>query len=76
MSFRPAAVVAMFSRYCSSPFEVEPVEVVDAMGASAIYPQLATRTMEVEVEYIKGCTGEQLLTILGSAHAFSAAEDV
>ena len=27
-------LVAMFSEYCSTPFEVEPVEVVDAFGKS------------------------------------------
>ncbi len=27
-------LVAMFSEYCAAPFEVEPVEVVDAFGAS------------------------------------------
>jgi len=27
-------VATMFSEYCSTPFEVEPVEVVDALGES------------------------------------------
>lgn len=28
-------VVTMFSEYCTQPFEVEPVEVVDAFGEKA-----------------------------------------
>ncbi len=28
-------VVTMFSEYCSTPYEVEPVEVVDALGQSS-----------------------------------------
>lgn len=50
-------VCAMFSEYCSTPFEVEPVEVVDVFGKSAIYPSLETRRMEVSLDYINSCTG-------------------
>ncbi|KAL4440220.1 hypothetical protein ABPG75_003221 [Micractinium tetrahymenae] len=53
-------VVAMFSEYCQRPFEVEPVEVVDALGNTHVYPQLETRQMEVEASYINGCIGVDL----------------
>ncbi|EFN52909.1 hypothetical protein CHLNCDRAFT_36718 [Chlorella variabilis] len=53
-------VVAMFSQYCERPFEVEPVEVVDALGNTHVYPQLDTRQMEVAVPYINGCIGTDL----------------
>ncbi|PSC73331.1 putative phenylalanine-tRNA ligase beta subunit [Micractinium conductrix] len=53
-------VVAMFSQYCERPFEVEPVEVVDAFGQTHVYPQLDTRQMEVDAAYINGCIGLDL----------------
>lgn len=53
-------VVAMFSEYCERPFEVEPVEVVDALGNTHVYPQLDTRQMEVDASYIRGCIGADL----------------
>lgn len=33
-------VVTMFSEYCSAPFEVEPVEVIDSFGESHVYPEI------------------------------------
>ncbi|KAI3431573.1 hypothetical protein D9Q98_004623 [Chlorella vulgaris] len=53
-------VVAMFSQYCSTPFEIEPVEVVDALGDTQVYPQLDTRQMDVAVPYINSCIGLDL----------------
>ncbi|KAL4427309.1 hypothetical protein ABPG77_003218 [Micractinium sp. CCAP 211/92] len=53
-------VVAMFSEYCERPFEVEPVEVVDALGNTHVYPHLDTRQMEVDASYIRGCIGVDL----------------
>jgi phenylalanyl-tRNA synthetase beta chain len=50
----------MFSGYAAVPFQVEPVEVVDAFGASAIYPDLAPRLFEVPVAYINARTGLDL----------------
>ncbi|BDA44356.1 Phenylalanine-tRNA ligase beta subunit [Coccomyxa sp. Obi] len=50
----------MFSEYCSTPFEVEPVEVIDAFGQSHVFPDLASRVMEVEVAYINRCVGVDL----------------
>jgi hypothetical protein len=50
-------VCAMFSEFCERPFEVEPVEVVDAFGESRVYPDLAPRAMEVSVDYVNSCTG-------------------
>lgn len=50
-------VVAMFSEYCKVPFQVEPVEVINALGETNIYPELKTRTMQVKMDYINSCTG-------------------
>lgn len=50
-------VCAMFSEYCTVPYEIEPVEVIDAFGKAAIYPNLDTRQMEVSLDYINSCTG-------------------
>lgn len=53
-------VVTMFSEYCTQPFEVEPVEVVDAFGEKAVYPDLSTRTMSLTTEYVNKLLGVQL----------------
>jgi phenylalanyl-tRNA synthetase beta chain len=50
----------MFSGYAAVPFQVEPVEVIDAFGASAIYPDLAPCLFEVPVAYINARTGLDL----------------
>jgi phenylalanyl-tRNA synthetase beta chain len=50
-------VCAMFSEYCATPFEVEPVEVVDAAGRTQVCPDLAPRSLRVAVEYVNSCTG-------------------
>lgn len=50
----------MFSEYCATPFEVEPVEVVDAFGESHVYPDLAPREMEVDAGHINGVLGLDL----------------
>ncbi|KAK4464799.1 putative phenylalanyl-tRNA synthetase beta chain [Cladorrhinum samala] len=51
-------MVAMFSQYCAEPFTIEPVKVVsEHNGATRITPSLATRTMEVEVDYLNGVCG-------------------
>lgn len=34
-------VSAMFSQYCSTPFEVEPVEVVDSFGSAHSKPVIS-----------------------------------
>ena len=53
-------VCAMFSEYCSTPFEFEPVEVVDALGETHVYPVLAPPKFEVSMAYVNGCTGMEL----------------
>uniref|UniRef100_A0A061S4X6 phenylalanine--tRNA ligase n=1 Tax=Tetraselmis sp. GSL018 TaxID=582737 RepID=A0A061S4X6_9CHLO len=53
-------VCAMFSEYCERPFEIEPVEVVDAFGKATVYPNMASREMEVSVDYITRRIGVEL----------------
>ena len=51
-------MVAMFSRYCEEQFTVEPVKIIsEHNGTTRITPSLATRDMEVEVDYINQCCG-------------------
>eukprot|EP00210_Caulerpa_lentillifera_P000584 g565.t1 len=53
-------VCCMFSEYCSTPFQVEPVEVIDALDSCHLYPDLTNRSMEVSLEYINGSIGVDL----------------
>ena len=53
-------VCAMFSEYCSTPFEIEPVEVVDAFGKTSVYPNMESRKMEVSVDFINKRIGVEL----------------
>eukprot|EP00252_Welwitschia_mirabilis_P019812 TRINITY_DN4694_c0_g2_i1.p1 TRINITY_DN4694_c0_g2~~TRINITY_DN4694_c0_g2_i1.p1 ORF type:complete len:591 (+),score=130.08 TRINITY_DN4694_c0_g2_i1:313-2085(+) len=50
-------MVTMFSRYCESKFEAEPVEVIYPGGKSAIYPDLSTWDLEVDASYICSSVG-------------------
>ncbi|KAK4225474.1 putative phenylalanyl-tRNA synthetase beta chain [Podospora fimiseda] len=51
-------MVAMFSQYCAEPFTIEPVKVIsEHNGTTRVTPSLATRTMEVEVDYLNGVCG-------------------
>jgi len=50
-------VCAMFSEYCATPFEIEPVEVVDASGKTAYYPDLSPKLFNVDMDYVNSCTG-------------------
>ncbi|KAK0720102.1 hypothetical protein B0H67DRAFT_484225 [Lasiosphaeris hirsuta] len=51
-------MVAMFSRYCEEAFTIEPVKIIsEHNGATRITPSLATRVMDVEVDYINKCCG-------------------
>ena len=46
-------LVAMFSRYCESPFTIEPVEIIsEHNGESRICPDLTKRSLKVETDYI------------------------
>ena len=53
-------VCCMFSEYCSTPFEVEPVEVTDVTGEKHIYPDLTYRAMDVSAAYINQTIGVKL----------------
>ncbi|CAL5218775.1 g494 [Coccomyxa viridis] len=53
-------MVTMFSEYCSTPFEIEPVEVIDSFGQSHVYPNLECQQRDVKVSYINSCTGLDL----------------
>eukprot|EP00878_Enallax_costatus_P014727 GHUV01015410.1.p1 GENE.GHUV01015410.1~~GHUV01015410.1.p1 ORF type:complete len:429 (+),score=134.65 GHUV01015410.1:294-1580(+) len=53
-------VVAMFSEYCQTPFEVEPVEVIDSFGESHVYPDLAPHQLDVSLDYINNSLGLSL----------------
>lgn len=55
-------VVSMFSEYCSTPFEVEPVEVIDSFGESHVYPDLSPHELEVPLSYINNSLGLDLDT--------------
>ncbi|KAK9808656.1 hypothetical protein WJX72_001360 [[Myrmecia] bisecta] len=53
-------VCTMFSEYCSQPFEVEPVEVIDSFGEATVYPDVSSRAMQVDTHYINSCIGVNL----------------
>lgn len=53
-------VVTMFSEYCERPFEVEPVQVIDAFGESCLYPDVSCKSMDVSLDYINRCLGLDL----------------
>lgn len=50
-------VCAMFSEYCTTPFEIEPVEVINATGKATIYPDVSSKQFTVDINYVKTCTG-------------------
>jgi phenylalanyl-tRNA synthetase beta chain len=54
-------VVTMFSQYAAAPFSVECVEVVDALGVTTVHPDLASRPLTVDMEYVNRCTGARSL---------------
>ncbi|KAG0262597.1 phenylalanine--tRNA ligase subunit beta [Actinomortierella ambigua] len=55
-------MVAMFSEYCAEPFTYEAVEVEyeDGRVATALTPDMASRTTTAKIDYINGCTGLNL----------------
>ncbi|KAL6769077.1 TSF1 [Auxenochlorella protothecoides x Auxenochlorella symbiontica] len=61
-------VCAMFSEYCAVPYEIEPVEVVDAFGKSTVTPDVSPREMQVELAYIRSTTGLTLDAEQASAY--------
>ncbi|KAK6458877.1 henylalanyl-tRNA synthetase beta chain (phenylalanine--tRNA ligase beta chain) [Scheffersomyces xylosifermentans] len=51
-------VVAMFSAYCETPFEIEPVQVIsEHNNETRVTPNVSPRKATAEVEYINSCTG-------------------
>jgi len=47
----------MFSEYCETKFEVEPVEVVHPDGRKTVYPDLSCYKMDVSLSDILGPIG-------------------
>lgn len=53
-------MVAMFSVYCETPFEIEPVEIVsEHNGQSRVAPNVQPRKTEADIDYINSCLGLQ-----------------
>ncbi|CAD6222722.1 unnamed protein product [Miscanthus lutarioriparius] len=50
-------MVTMFSKYCETKFEVEPVEVVHHDGRKTVYPDLSCYKMDVSLSDILGPIG-------------------
>lgn len=51
-------IVAMFSAYSATPFEIEPVQVIsEHNNQSRVTPSIAPRKAEAEIAYINSCLG-------------------
>lgn len=51
-------MVAMFSKYCEEEFTIEPVKIIsEHNGTTRITPSLATKVLDVSVDYINQCCG-------------------
>lgn len=51
-------MVAMFSAYSATPFEIEPVQIISPHnGQDRICPNVTPRKTQAEVEYINSCLG-------------------
>lgn len=53
-------MVTMFSMYCETKFEVEPVEVISPDEKSVIYPDLSIWNLEIDLPYISRSIGVPL----------------
>lgn len=53
-------MVTMFSMYCETKFEVEPVEVISPDEKSVIYPDLSIWNLEMDLSYISRSIGVPL----------------
>ena len=79
-----ATVVAALAEHCATPFEAEPVDVVDAFGAARTYPDLAPRELDVDAAEAASIVGvdlppatmASLLSRMGLGAAASARGDV
>ena len=54
-------IVAMFSQYCETPYQVEAVRVVDPTGKVTVTPNLQTSHFTASVDYINRGIGVRLL---------------
>lgn len=54
-------LVCMFSQYCSEPFTVESVKVLQSDGTEAVYPDLEYRLETISVEKANSYIGTKLL---------------
>lgn len=62
-----AEIVAMFSVYAGTPFEIEPVTVVyKQSGESTVVPKMESFHMQASTEYLNSCLG---LHLTGSEYA-------
>ncbi|KAG7192267.1 phenylalanine--tRNA ligase subunit beta [Scheffersomyces spartinae] len=51
-------IVAMFSRYCETPFEIEPVKVISEHNEETrVVPNIEPRVAPAEISYINSCLG-------------------
>ncbi|KAI5950891.1 FRS1 [Candida jiufengensis] len=51
-------LVAMFSRYSKTPFEIEPLEIIsEHNGQSRVTPNITPREAKAEISYINSCLG-------------------
>lgn len=63
-------MVAMFSAYSATPFEIEPVQIISSHnGEDRICPNITPRKTQAEIAYINSClgldyTGEQIADLL------------
>lgn len=63
-------MVAMFSAYSATPFEIEPVQIISSHnGEDRICPNITPRKTQAEIAYINSClgldyTGEQIVDLL------------
>lgn len=53
-------VVCMFAEYCTTPFEVEPVQVTDALGHTQVYPEVVNRSLTVPLSMVNANLGLSL----------------
>lgn len=63
-------LVAMFSRYCEVPFQIEPVRIIlEHNNESRVTPNIASRLFHANIPYINSCvglgySGDQLASLL------------
>lgn len=51
-------IVSMFSRYCETPFQIEPIKIISKHNnESRIVPNIKPRIAKAEISYINSCVG-------------------